>query len=200
MIDIYESIYSYLKKYHSKKRQKHSFEVSKLAESLCSRYDVDPEKGRIAGIAHDIARNFDKEKLVAYAARDGKEISSQEDSLPILLHGRAGAEFIKETWDVLDREILEAMRYHTCGKPGMCRLSSILFISDYLEPRRKFLTEDERQEILSRGLKEMLIFVVKGKCQHLEKKGRKILPDTFLLYKELIRDQESFFNTETWSG
>jgi predicted HD superfamily hydrolase involved in NAD metabolism len=185
MIDIYESIYSYIKKKHSKKRQKHSFEVSKLAESLCSRYDIDPGKGRIAGIAHDIARNFHEDKLAAYAGRDGRGISPEESALPILLHGRAGAEFIKETWDVQDRDILEAVRNHTCGKPGMCLLSRILFVADYLEPGRKFLPEDKRLEVLSVGLDEMVLFVLKGKFAHLKKKGREILPDSLLLFKEV---------------
>ena len=163
MIEIYESISSYIKEYLSKKRQKHSCGVSKLAESLCKRYDIDPVKGLIAGISHDIAREFDNEKLVEYAKKDGNPFLPWEISYPILLHGRAGAEFIKERWQINDPDILEAIRYHTSGKPGAPMLAQILFVADYLEPGRKFLTKAEREKILGNRMKRMMLFVLEGK-------------------------------------
>ncbi|MBN2442080.1 MAG: bis(5'-nucleosyl)-tetraphosphatase (symmetrical) YqeK [Spirochaetales bacterium] len=185
MIEIYESIYSFIKENLSKKRQNHSFGVSKLAESLCKRYDIDPVKGLIAGISHDIAREFGNDKLAEYATKDGNPLLSWEVSNPILLHGRAGAEFIKERWHIDDSGIIEAIRYHTSGKPGAPVLSQILFVSDYLEPGRKFLTNEKREEILRLDLKQMMLFVLNEKLRDTKRKKREIIPMTLLLYKEL---------------
>ena len=40
-----------------------------------------------------------------------------------------------------DDNILNAIRYHTTGRPDMSRLEKILYIADYIEPNRKQLAE-----------------------------------------------------------
>ncbi|MBN2535596.1 MAG: bis(5'-nucleosyl)-tetraphosphatase (symmetrical) YqeK [Spirochaetales bacterium] len=185
MINRYESILAYIKKNLSKKRRKHSIHVSILAESLCKRYDIEPGKGLVTGISHDIAREFDKDKMVEYAKKDGNPLYPWEEKHPILLHGRAGAEYIKERWDITDPWILDAIRFHTYGKPGMGILAKILFIADYLEPGRNFLEEKEREEILDLRIDAIMLYVLKGKFAYLKKKGREILQTSLLLYKEL---------------
>ena len=187
MIDVYKSMYSYVKENLSKKRQKHSFEVSKLAESLCKRYDIDASKGLVAGISHDIAREFDRAKMEEYAKKDGNPLNPWEIKYPVLLHARAGAEYIKEKWGIDDIMILEAVRYHTCGKPGMSMLAQILFVADYLEPGRKFLNKQIRKDILMLEIKKIMLYVLKGKLKDIKKKGREILPISLLLYKDLCR-------------
>ena len=183
---IYENIYSFIQENLSEKRINHSTGVSKLAESLCKRYDIEPGKGLIAGISHDIAREFDKDRMEEYAKKDGNPLYSWEKKYPILLHGRAGAEYIKEKWGIADPGILEAIRYHTYGKPGMCTLAKILFVADYLEPGRKFLEQKEREDILKLRIEEIMVYVLKGKFEHIKKKGREILQTSLLLYKEMV--------------
>lgn len=36
-----------------------------------------------------------------------------------------------------DRDILNAIRSHTTGRPGMSPLEKIVFVADYMEPGRK---------------------------------------------------------------
>jgi predicted HD superfamily hydrolase involved in NAD metabolism len=184
--EIYESIYLHIKKNLSKKRRKHSIEVAALAESLCQRYDIEPDRGFLAGISHDIAREFQKDKMEEYAKRDGAPVSSWEKKYPVLLHGRAGAEYIKEKWGITDSLVLDAVRHHTCGKPGMSTLGKILFIADYLEPGRKFLDQEERADILLWDINEIMVYVLKGKFKYIKKKGREILETSLLLYRELV--------------
>ena len=63
-----------------------------LAKRLCIRYGTEPDKGRIAGLMHDIAREMNDELLLNLAMTDGNKIMSWERKRPVLLHGRAGAE------------------------------------------------------------------------------------------------------------
>jgi len=190
MNQLYCDIRNYIKENLSKERQKHSIEVSKLAKLLCKMYDIDSEKGLLVGIAHDIAREFQKNKLEIYAKKDGKPLSPWEKKNPVLLHGRAGAEYLKERWNIADAGILDAIRYHTCGRPGMSLLGKILFVADYLEPGRRFLEEKERQKILKTGIDRMVLYVFNKKFLYEKKKGRKILKPSLLLYQELVDKTE----------
>ena len=54
-----------------------------------------------------------------------------------LTHPFLGAEVAKREYGVEDEEILEAIRWHTTGKPDMTVLDKIIFIADYIEPNRK---------------------------------------------------------------
>lgn len=186
--NVYKSIYSFIQGNLSKKRSIHSISVSKLAETLCKRYDIEPGKGRLAGISHDIAREFDKDRLEEYAKKDGNPFFSWEKKYPVLLHGRAGAEYIKEKWGISDPGILEAVRYHTYGKPGMCPLAKVLFIADYLEPERKYLQQKKREDILKLNLSEILLYVLNGKFEYIKKMGRDVLQTSLLMYKEVVSE------------
>jgi len=42
----------------------------------------------------------------------------------------------EETFGITDREILDAIRNHTLGRPGMGALSCVVFLADFLEPGR----------------------------------------------------------------
>ena len=39
-------------------------------------------------------------------------------------------------YEVTDRDVLSAIRWHTTGKPAMSMLEKIIFVADYIEPRR----------------------------------------------------------------
>ena len=41
-----------------------------------------------------------------------------------------------EKYGIDDNDILNAIRYHTTGRPGMSLLEKIIFVADYIEPGR----------------------------------------------------------------
>jgi predicted HD superfamily hydrolase involved in NAD metabolism len=44
---------------------------------------------------------------------------------------------------VVDQVILDAITYHTTGRPNMTLMDKIIFVADYIEPNRKMLPEME---------------------------------------------------------
>ena len=66
-------------------------------------------------------------------------VSDAEKRQPSLLHAKLGACYARRKYGVNDRDIVEAIRWHTTGKPGMNTLEKIIFIADYIEPNRKML-------------------------------------------------------------
>ncbi len=48
-----------------------------------------------------------------------------------------GAHLLEKELGIKNREILEAVRYHTTGKPNLGKLGLIIYIADLIEPNRR---------------------------------------------------------------
>lgn len=121
------------------KRFNHSVAVMYTAANLAMRYDVPLIKAQIAGILHDCAKEMSSVDLIRYCKKNNIALSEYELSNPALIHSKVGACIVKDRYDISDVEIINAIRFHTTGKPGMTRLEQIIYIADYIEPNRKII-------------------------------------------------------------
>lgn len=120
----------------SRKRYFHSIGVMYTCASLAMRYDIDIKSAEIAGLLHDCAKGLSKEELIEEAEKNLDNITELEKSNPDLLHAKVGKYLAKKEYGIEDKEILNAIFYHTTGKPEMTMLEKIVFVSDYIEPHR----------------------------------------------------------------
>ena len=118
------------------KRFVHTLAVAGTAASLAMCYGADIEKAEIAGLLHDCAKCLDVRKMQRLCEKAGLEISPYERSSGSLLHSKAGSVLAAEKYGVTDPDLLNAIRYHTTGRPGMSLLEKIIFVADYIEPGR----------------------------------------------------------------
>ncbi|MDR2537063.1 MAG: nicotinate (nicotinamide) nucleotide adenylyltransferase [Treponema sp.] len=138
----------------SQSRFTHSRAVALLCSDLCRRFGLDPRKGYLAGISHDICKSLPEQELIDMAERDGGGISKLEQKKPSLLHARAAAVLLAERFGVapatplsqtspetapatFPADVLEAVRLHIGGGMGMGSLAKILFIADKIEVTRE---------------------------------------------------------------
>ncbi|MDR2797698.1 MAG: nicotinate (nicotinamide) nucleotide adenylyltransferase [Treponema sp.] len=117
----------------------HSRNTALLCWDLCIRFGLDPQKGYLAGISHDICKPLGEEEMLFLVRMDGKEIDAIERKKPSLLHGRAAAVVLKNRFNIHDEAILEAVRLHTTGGMGMGPLAKVVYIADKLEISREDL-------------------------------------------------------------
>jgi len=124
-----------LKKRLSEKRFLHSLGVQDTAEKLAKIYGVDVDKARLAGLVHDCCKGVDDaDELCEKYGLDLSEFSEMHGGL---LHAPLGAEFAKRELNITDCEVLDAVYYHTTGRPDMSMLEKVIYIADYIEPNRK---------------------------------------------------------------
>ena len=139
----------------SEERYRHSLGVEKEAERLARRWGEDPEKAAIAGILHDCCKEMPLPEALQIMRRSAimTEIDFREQ--PQLIHGFAAAEILGR-YGVRDKDIENAVRYHTTGRAGMSRLEKIIYLADYIEPSRDFPGVNDLQacvyEDLDRGM------------------------------------------------
>lgn len=117
-------------------RYEHTLGVAYTAACLAMRYDCDPEAAELAGLLHDCAKQYDNETLIKKCLKHHIPVSETERKNPSLLHAKLGAHLAKQKYDVDNTDILNAIRYHTTGRPAMTLLEKIIYVADYIEPRR----------------------------------------------------------------
>ncbi len=172
----------------SRPRVAHSREVARLACELCERFRVDEDCGYIAGIAHDLAREKDPAGMASLAAEDGRPVSDLERASPLLLHGRASAYLLEKLAGYGDAAVLEAVRDHVTGRGGMGPLSRILFVADFLEPTREFVSPEFRRRTSGLSLDEMVLAVLERKMHYVRAAGGVLAPQSLALHRELRKD------------
>jgi nicotinate-nucleotide adenylyltransferase len=184
---VYKNIFASLSRTLSGEHVRHSEEVSKLAQKLCSRYTIDPERGMLAGIGHDLARELSEEKMLGLLERFGKRAGHWEREHPVVLHGLVGRELLCRQFGIDDRGILEAVADHVLGRPKMGILSRIIFVADFLEPTRGFLSEHKRRSFLLLPLTEMLLRVAEEIFAFLDKERKPIAPISRKMYQYFLK-------------
>ncbi|MDK2807579.1 MAG: hypothetical protein PWP24_312 [Clostridiales bacterium] len=120
-----------------KKRFLHTLSVSTTAACLSMHYSEDIKKARLAGLLHDIAKCLSDEEIYSQCLENNIPITDTERKNLYLLHAKLGAFYAKSRFLIEDKEVLNAIQYHTTGRPAMSMLEKIIFLADYIEPGRK---------------------------------------------------------------
>ncbi len=171
----------------SKPRIAHSREVARLASELCDRFHADEEKGYIAGMTHDLARELAPAEILLLAESDGMPVTDWERVRPLLLHGRAAAAILTKHTGYAEPETLQAVRDHVTGRGSMGTISRIVFAADFLEPTRDFVSPEFRRRSLALALDEMVLAVLERKLHFVRAESKEIAPDALALYEELTK-------------
>lgn len=184
-----------IKKYASvvlkKSRYEHSIRTAQTAEKICKLYNEDAQKGYFVGIAHDICKEMDEEKILLLARRYTTEISLLELKKPSLLHGKAAAALLKEKFEIEDEAVLEAVANHTFGKKNMGNLAKILFVADKIEPNRPQVTDEYLANLFSKDLNSLTLSIIEENIEYLKNKGKKIAAYSFELRDFLLEQIET---------
>ncbi|MBR4724582.1 MAG: bis(5'-nucleosyl)-tetraphosphatase (symmetrical) YqeK [Lachnospiraceae bacterium] len=120
----------------------HVKNVAKTAVRLAQIYGADMDKAYIAGMLHDCAKYLDDDQMLDAAKEYKIELEEVEKQSLQLVHAKVGAVFAKEIYGIEDEDILNAIRYHTTGRPEMSILEKIIYVADYIEPGRKRMVDD----------------------------------------------------------
>ncbi len=105
-----------------------------VGQELAIRHGIDAHLVDTGIAAHDLARAVKKRVLLGEAERLGLGIDLVERSQPMLLHGPVAAGWLSEDDDYNVGSVLESVRFHTTGHPGMGDVAKVVFLADKLDP------------------------------------------------------------------
>ena len=173
------------------KRYEHTLGVAYTAAALAMRYDLDIKKAEIAGLLHDCAKCMDNEKKVSICEKHNIEITDAEKKNLFLLHAKVGSYVAQKKYHIDDPDILNAIKYHTTGRPGMSLLEKIVYIADYIEPGRTHASNlNEVRRLAFQDLDKALVVILNDILAHLKGTKKEIDPMTQQSY-DYYRSNES---------
>lgn len=183
-----EQMKNCMKEILSEARYRHCVGVEEVACDLAFLYGYDSKKASIAGILHDCAKHLTEEQLLKECENFHLPVTIIEQSNRFLLHAKVGAAFARDKYGVKDEEILDAITYHTTGRPAMALLEKIIFTADYIEPYRRPLPriDEIRQAAYEENLDRAVFMILENTLEYLRNSVSEIdmrTEETYTYYK-----------------
>ena len=172
-------------------RYQHILGVEEVSVDLAVIYGDDSQKASIAGILHDCAKPLTDEELLAECKKYKIPISEYEAKSIYLLHAKVGAVYARKKFGIQDEDILNAITYHTTGRPNMSLLEKIVFTADYIEPNRKLLPriEEIRSAAYDNHIDLAIFMILENTLNYLKSIDAVIdnrTNETYEYYKQII--------------
>lgn len=158
-------------------RRKHTLGVALTAAKYAAKYKLPERKVILAAALHDVAKNM------PLTAPELAGFALQEEVPAPVLHQYAGAYVAEHSLGIDDEDVLNAVRYHTSGRPNMSDLEKLIFLSDMLEPGRDFKGIEKLRRALESDLNECMYLSLKHELKYLKRGGGTIYPLTFKAYE-----------------
>ena len=173
------------------KRYEHTLSVAYTAASLAMVHDVDVNNALIAGMLHDCAKCFSAKKVISLCKKHNLPVSEVELQNPTaLLHAKAGSFLAKEKYGIEDEDILNAIKYHTTGRPNMSKLEKIIYIADYIEPGRTHAANLKQiRKTAYEDLDKALFRILEDTLAYLQSTGGRIDSMTKATYESVKLNQ-----------
>lgn len=166
-------IEDFLKKHISEKRRKHIRGVRETAIRMAEKFGADPEKAEIAALYHDMFKERDLDDLVLRYGLGDRYLGNRN-----LAHSKVAAAFMEQELGFRDPDLLNAVRFHTTGRPGMSLLEQILYLADACEPNRDYPGVEKLRELAFRDLDEACLFSLARTVTYVREQASPLDEDT----------------------
>ncbi len=185
MDNLKQNIQKELKLSLSEKRYQHVMRVVQTARVIAEKYQVNLAQVEIAALAHDITKEKDKLWHVEQFKCQNMNDKFILETEPVM-HSITGAYYLKEHYAIEDKQILNAITYHTLGHPQMDDVAKVVYIADYIEPNRKQSGVDKLRKMVGESSLDQIVYeIVKNEKEYLTTVNKKMHPDTIALYEKL---------------
>jgi len=164
----------------------HTLGVKETAVWLARIHRASEEKAAFAALLHDWAKHAPKEDFKRLVEQGLLPEGEEALGMPKLYHAYLAAYWIEHEFGVSDPEILEAVRYHSTGSPGLGLCGRILFVADYIEPGRELRKIERIRALAEKNLDGAVREVLRRKLLYLVENGRPVHPRTVAFWNELI--------------
>ena len=183
----YTEILSWLKNNLNEERYIHTLGTAECAKELANKFNLDSEKAYLAGLLHDCAKCFSNEKLLDIIHQH-LNVEECEMLNYKTLHAPVSAYIAEKEFQVNDKDILSAIRWHTLGKLDMTDFEKIVFLADKIEPNTRDKEYSDKIKTLldePNGINKALLKCYKETIKSLVKRDLKICLLTIDIYNKL---------------
>lgn len=173
-----------VKKVQSGKRYEHTLGVEYISAALAMRFGADVKSAQAAGLLHDCAKCMSDEEKLNLCRKNNIPVTEAERKAPYLLHAKVGGYLAHKKYGVTDKDILNAIIYHTTGRENMSLLEKIVFVADYIEPGRKHAPNlAEIRSLAFQDLDKAMLRILEDTLSYLRASDSELDPMTEITWK-----------------
>jgi predicted HD superfamily hydrolase involved in NAD metabolism len=180
-----EELEAWLRGRVSERRFLHSLGVRESVADLARIHGVETEPLAQAALLHDCAREMSGAEMLARSQEWGIPVRDVDRRSPVLLHGRLAVAIADRELGIDEPRIVSAVLHHTAGHPQMSLSDKLFFLSDHIEPTRRFAWVDELKAAAGEDVDRAMLMAVDINIRHLLATGRTIDPWTLELRRSL---------------
>jgi len=185
--DIYNDI---LKSKLNEKRYHHSLCVADEARRLAEKYGGDVEKCYLAGLLHDITKNLSETEHLQIFETFGIMLNAIEMNAEKLWHAISGSAYIENILNLNDKELIDAVRYHTTAKADMSLTAKILYLADFTSADRDYDDVDIMRNKVEISINDAMLYALQYSIKDLTERGKAVHIDTIEAYNEIALKME----------
>ena len=181
--DLYEGM-SAIKAMLNPHRFNHSKSVAKLAYQIAKANNVkNPLDVFMAGFFHDLGKGISFEQQKELTKKNFPEYAEYPE---FAYHQFAGAVLARDLFNVTDKDMLDAIKYHATGNENMSQMAKIIYASDKIEPTRGFDSTDLINAML-KDVNQGFKIVLQANKDYLQKNNKSIEnPLTYNCFKQYL--------------
>lgn len=168
---------TFLRSHLSEHRFNHSLGVMKEAETLAKIHGADVKRARIAGLLHDMTKEYSKEEHFRLFEKYHVDLDENLKTNKNLWHAVSASVDITETFGITDPEIASAIRYHTTGKANMTLLETILYIADLTDETRDYDDVDFYRNLAHEDVEKASLIAMRWCKDDVERRGLEVHKD-----------------------
>lgn len=147
------------------------------AAALARHWGANETDAARAGLLHDITKALDGPLQLTLCDEYGILLSKFSQENPKTLHALTGSVVAEQIFGE-NEAVVQAIRYHTTGRPNMSLLEKILYIADYMEPNRDFPGVEALREAAFRSLDEAMRMGLEMTIEHVRSQGQQLAQAT----------------------
>ncbi len=156
-----------IKPFMSNKRYLHTLSMTKTAVEIAVENGLDEKKVYIAGILHDIGKEYDFDKTLSIMKEHYSQYLEKEKGI---YHQWISSYLAQTMFLIDDPEILSAIECHTIAKTNMSKIDMTIFCADKYDPGRNYDSFKELELCKTNIEKGFVQCLIDSKI-YLEKKG-----------------------------
>ncbi|CDR31097.1 putative nicotinate-nucleotide adenylyltransferase [Acholeplasma oculi] len=176
---IYQDV---LEKYIDKPdRLKHILGVAETAVVLADIYGVNSNDAYIAAIFHDYTKYdsiIDHQQIISH-----KDLNKYKD-YPQVYHAISASILLKTKYNIHNKDIIDAVRYHVWGRKKMTLMEKIILIADKIEPSRNYPIVEKLRSTSKISLDLTIKLYLNDLIENVHGKIMNVHPEVFEYIKE----------------
>lgn len=178
----------------SKKRFTHTLGVMNVAIKLAKTYGENTNNCIVASLLHDYAKEMSKEDKFRYLNKYNLYLDEYTKNNIDLSHGLIASHIAKNIFNIKNKDVINAIEFHTTGRPNMSLLEKIIYLSDSLDPNRNYKNLEHLTNLAFKNIDKALLECIAGKIDFTLKKGESAHPISIVTldyYKKIYEENKN---------